>query len=156
MRRLASWAGIAAVVAAALALGLRPGPETGSAGNVAQVAAGLRCPVCQGLSVKDSDSPTARDMRADISRRLDAGETPTEIRRAYVDRYGQWILLRPGTRGFEALVWAVPAAVTAAGAVVLATAFWRWRSRRQGRVPTDEERHLVAAAAARYDPGAVP
>lgn len=148
MRRLLSWAGVAAVVAAALALGLRPTGGGGTAAARAQsIEAGLRCPVCQGLSVKDSDSPTARDIRADIRRRVDAGESPTGIRQAYVDRYGQWILLRPQASGFGALVWAVPAAALAGGSVALGGLFWRWRRRGSTRAPTAEERRLVAAAA---------
>ena len=150
MRRLLGWAGVCAVVAAALAIGLRPGGSGGTASERAdRIAAGLRCPVCQGLSVKDSDSPTARDIRADIRRRLDGSETPAQIRQAYVDRYGEWILLRPRTTGFDALVWAVPAAVLAGGTVALGGVFWRWRRRGLNRAPTEEERRLVAAARVR-------
>lgn len=147
MTRVVAWAGIAALVAAAFALGLRPdGEPPSTAARVDRVAAGLRCPVCQGLSVKDSDSPTARDIRADIRRRLEAGETPDAVRAAYVARYGRWILLRPSGSGFEALVWAVPAGVAGAGAVALAAGFWRWRRQGRGRVPTTEDRLLVATA----------
>jgi len=148
VRRLVQWAGIAAVIAAALTLGAGPDGGNGLTADADRVAAGLRCPVCQGLSVKDSDSPTARDIRADIRRRLDDGQTPTDVRQAYVDRYGQWILLRPETSGFAALVWVLPAAVTAAGGVVVAGAFLRWRRSRR-RAPTEEERRLVAVAVAR-------
>ena len=148
MRRLLSWAGAAAVVAAAFAFGLRPETEPTAPASADAVAASLRCPVCQGLSVKDSDSPTARDMRADIAGRLEAGQTPTEIRQAYVERFGRWVLLRPRSSGFEVLVWVVPAATTAAAAVVLSAAFWRWRQRNRTRPPTDEDRQLVATAAA--------
>ena len=147
MRRLLAWAGVAAVIAAAFAIGLRPSGDGGTpAARADRLAAGLRCPVCQGLSVKDSDSPTARDIRADIRRRLDGGETSSEIRQAYVDRYGEWILLRPGASGFDVLVWAVPAAAFAGGAVALAGVFWRWRRRDTTRPPTEEERLLVVAA----------
>lgn len=158
MRRLLTWAAIAAVIAVALALGTGPQSGAGTDGTADSIAAGLRCPVCQGLSVKDSDSPTARDIRADIQRRLADGDTPGEIRQAYVERYGEWILLRPGTSGFEALVWAIPAGATAAGAVLLAAAFWRWRRRHRSRPPTEEERRLVAAATAtvRAGNGAAP
>jgi len=149
VRRLLAWAAVAAVIAAALAIGMRPDGDSGSAtARANRIAAGLRCPVCQGLSVKDSDSPTARDIRDDIRRRVDDGETAGEIRQAYVDRYGKWILLRPGTSGFDAVVWAVPAAALGAGAVALAGVFWRWRRRDITRPPTDEERRLVAAARA--------
>ncbi|MFP5318201.1 MAG: cytochrome c-type biogenesis protein CcmH [Acidimicrobiia bacterium] len=148
MRRLLAWSGVAAVAAAALALGLRPtGDAASPAARTQRIASGLRCPVCQGLSVKDSDSPTARDIRADIRRRVDAGEAPSAIRQAYVDRYGEWILLRPRRSGFDALVWVVPAAALAAGAVTLGGLFWRWRRRTAAdRPPTEEERGLVAAA----------
>ena len=146
MRRVLIWAGLAAVVAASFAIGGRGGGPDTPAAQADRLAAGLRCPVCQGLSVKDSDSPTARDIRADIRRRLDAGDSPDEVRQAYVDRYGQWILLRPGSSGFEALVWAVPAAALGGGSVVLGAAFWRWRRREVLRPPTAEERALVASA----------
>lgn len=153
MRRLLAWAAIAAAVAAALALGLRPaGGGSSLASRTNRVAAGLRCPVCQGLSVKDSDSPTARDIRADIDRRLAAGQSPAQIRQAYVDRYGRWILLRPSRSGLEGLVWAVPAGAGGAGAVGLGVAFWRWRRGRRGRAPTAEERRIVAAALGREGP----
>lgn len=147
MRRVLAWAAVAALVTASLALALRPQGGSPTA-SVDAVAASLRCPVCQGLSVKDSDSPTARDIRADIERRLAAGETPAEVRSAYVDRYGKWILLRPGTSGFEVVVWALPAAVAGAGGVGIATAFWRWRRRNDTRAPTSGERDLVEAALA--------
>lgn len=147
MTRLLAWAGVAAVIAAALTIGLLPDGAGGAlAGRADRIAAGLRCPVCQGLSVKDSDSPTSRDIRADIRRRIDGGQPDDEIRRAYVERYGEWILLRPGTSGFDALVWAVPAAVVAGGAVALGGLLWRWRRRHITRAPTDDERRLVAAA----------
>lgn len=144
MKRLVSWAGVAATVAAALTFGMRPSGESASQADA--LAASLRCPVCQGLSVKDSDSPTAQDIRADIDRRLAAGESPSRIRQAYVDRYGQWILLRPRTTGFGALVWLVPPALAGAGAIGLGAAFWRWRGAGRGRRPTDADRSLVAAA----------
>lgn len=142
-----TWAGVAALVAAALALGLRPTAGSGTLSARAEgIEAGLRCPVCQGLSVKDSDSPTARDIRADIRRRVADGQTAGDIRQAYADRYGQWILLRPRSSGFGALVWAVPVAALAGGGVALGGLFWRWRRRGSSRAPTDDERRLVATA----------
>lgn len=153
MSRLLTWAAIVAVTVAAFVVGGRPDGDTaGETPN--DIAAGLRCPVCQGLSVKDSDSPTARDIRADIDRRLGEGESASDIRRAYVDRYGEWILLRPATSGFEALVWAIPGGASAGGAVLLAALFWRWRRRQPTRSPTEDERRLVAGAVAGSSGGA--
>lgn len=149
MRRVAIWAGLAAIVGASFAIGATGDAARGPAADADRIAAGFRCPVCQGLSVKDSDSPTARNIRADIGRRLSAGETADEVQQAYVDRYGEWILLRPGASGFAALVWAVPSAAVAGGSVALGAAFWSWRRRGTARLPTDEEREMVAAAASR-------
>lgn len=147
MSRLLTWAGLVAVVAASLVMSLDPsGRATSLESQVDAVAAGLRCPVCQGLSVKDSDSQTARNIRDDVSRRLAAGEGPSEVRQAYVDRYGRWILLRPATGGLEGLVWAVPAGAVAGGAVALGAGFWRWRRQGGRRVPTTDDQQLVAAA----------
>ncbi|MFP5326833.1 MAG: cytochrome c-type biogenesis protein CcmH [Acidimicrobiia bacterium] len=147
MKRVATWAAIAAVTAAALVLGLQPaGGSRSTQAQADRIASELRCPVCQGLSVRDSDSPTARAMREDIGRRLSGGETPEEIRRAYVDRYGEWILLRPSASGLGTLLWVVPAAALAAAAVVLGWVFWGWRRRSGARAPSNDDRVLVAMA----------
>lgn len=144
MRRALLWGGVAAVVAASLGLGLRPAGQPSSLpARADRLAAGLRCPVCQGLSVRDSDSPTARSIRDDIRRRLQSGQRDGEVRAAYVARYGQWVLLRPRTSGLEGLVWALPAAALGAGAVGLGWGFGHWRRRGGRREPSDEERRLV-------------
>ena len=59
----------------------------------------FKCPECQGLSVADSQAPTSRAIRADIKRRITAGQSDAEIRQAYVDTYGESILLARRTRG---------------------------------------------------------
>ena len=156
MRRVAIWAAVAALTAGALTWSVLPPGEGATRGQLAdQIAASLRCPVCQGLSVKDSDAQTARDIRADIERRVAAGETAADVRHAYVQRYGEWILLRPATSGFQSLVWAIPSAAIAAGGVFLAVGFVRWRRRARHRPATDEELVRVAMAmGTRRDPAA--
>lgn len=145
--RLLAWVAIAAMIAGAFALATKPDPNGGTpAARTDRIAATLRCPVCQGLSVRDSDSPMARDIRDDIRRRIDAGESTEAIQAAYVERYGEWILLRPRSSGFAMLVWALPIAGLAGAAVALAAVFWRWRRTVVTRTPTEEDRLLVSTA----------
>src|SRR3989442_12874280 len=98
--------------------------------TVHEVAAQLRCVVCQNLSVADSPSEMASQMRAIIRDRLSAGERPAEVRQYFVDRYGEGILLSPPRRGFNLLVWLVPFAAAARRRPALRVFVWAW-----GRAP---------------------
>src|SRR2546428_501004 len=116
--------------------------------TVHEVAAQLRCVVCQNLSVADSPSEMASQMRAIIRDRLAAGERPAEVQQYFVDRYGEWILLSPPRRGFNLLVWLVPLAAVGGGLVALAGFLRAWdgpraqpRAARVGRGPGEERRH---------------
>src|SRR3970040_1507015 len=73
--------------------------------DVRQISAELRCPVCQGLSVADSPSRMADQMRDLIRERLEARESPGAVKAYFVERYGEWILLAPRREGFNLLVW---------------------------------------------------
>jgi cytochrome c-type biogenesis protein CcmH len=95
------------------------------------VAAQLRCVVCQNLSVADSPSEMAGQMRAIIRERLAAGDSPADVQRYFVDRYGEWILLSPPPRGFNLLVWLVPLAAVVVGLVAVGAVVWRWTRRRR-------------------------
>lgn len=55
----------------------------------------LRCLVCQGQSIADSDAPLAGDMRSQVREKLLAGETPAQIKQWLVDRYGNWVTYEP-------------------------------------------------------------
>jgi cytochrome c-type biogenesis protein CcmH len=102
---------------------------------VYEIAAQLRCVVCQNLSVADSPSEMAGQMRAIIRERLAAGESPAEVERYFVDRYGEWILLSPPRRGFNLLVWILPFVAVAVGLGAASALVWRWTHRRRG-IPT--------------------
>jgi cytochrome c-type biogenesis protein CcmH len=69
----------------------------------------IRCVVCQGQSVADSDAELAGDMRAMIRRRIAAGETPDAVRNWLVARYGAWISYAPPLAPDTWLLWAAPA-----------------------------------------------
>lgn len=85
------------------------------------IAQGLQCPVCQGLSVADSPSQLATQMRAVIRSKLEAGESRDEIVSYFADRYGESILMEPPRRGFTALVWLAPAIGLVAAAIFVAS-----------------------------------
>ncbi len=55
----------------------------------------LRCLVCQGQSIADSDAPLAGDMRSQVREKLLAGESPAQIKQWLVDRYGNWVTYEP-------------------------------------------------------------
>ena len=107
------------------------------------LAAELRCPDCEGLSVLDSSTSTARAIRADIRRRVDAGASDEEIRQSYVDRYGESILLNPEGEGLGVLVWGLPVLVLIVGGGGLVLALRRWRTQPAMR-STDADEALVA------------
>ena len=90
------------------------------------LAAQLRCPVCQGLSIQDSPSELAIQMRGVVRDQLAAGKTPDDVKRYFVDKYGEWILLEPKAEGFNVLVYVLPIAAVLIGVAVVATAVRRW------------------------------
>ena len=105
--------------------------------TVHDVAAQLRCVVCQNLSVADSPSEMANQMRAIVRERLQAGESPEQVVQYFVDRYGEWILLAPRRQGFNLLVWLGPVVAVAAGLAIVALVLRRWtrRARRDAASP---------------------
>ena len=104
--------------------------------TVHDVAAQLRCVVCQNLSVADSPSEMANQMRAIVRERLQAGESPEQVVQYFVDRYGEWILLSPRPRGFTLLVWLFPAVAVAVGLVILIVVLRRWTRQHRASAAT--------------------
>jgi cytochrome c-type biogenesis protein CcmH len=92
------------------------------------VAAQLRCPVCQGLSLQDSPSELSQQMRDVVRQQLASGKSEAEVKEFFVARYGEWILMSPTAHGFNWLVYVLPVLVLALGAGVLMLAVKRWTS----------------------------
>lgn len=78
----------------------------------------LRCLVCQGQSIADSDAELAGDMRHLVRERIAAGEKPSEIRRWLVERYGNWVSYRPPAESIAWPLWAAPLLLLAGGALL--------------------------------------
>jgi cytochrome c-type biogenesis protein CcmH len=87
----------------------------------------LRCLVCQGQSIADSDAEMAGDMRALVRRRIAGGERPEAIRTWLIQRYGNWVSYAPPVEPLTWPLWAAPAALLFAG---LWLARGRFRKRR--------------------------
>ncbi len=81
-----------------------------------EVASGLRCPVCQGLSIADSPSEMAVNMKAEVRSMLAKGYTREQIETYFVRSYGEFVLLEPKFQGVNALVWIRPIAALLLGA----------------------------------------
>ncbi len=90
------------------------------------LATELRCPVCQGLSLQDSPSELAQQMRSLIKDQLRAGKSPDEVRDYFVSKYGEWILLQPEAHGFNLMVYLLPILGLLAGGVFVVVAARRW------------------------------
>jgi cytochrome c-type biogenesis protein CcmH len=76
----------------------------------------LRCLVCQGQSIADSDAELADDMRDLVRRRIAAGEKPSAIRGWLIQRYGSWISYKPTDEPAAWLLWLAPLALLLIGA----------------------------------------
>ena len=100
--------------------------------QVKEVSAQLRCVVCQGLSIQDSPSTLAQEMRGVVREQLAASRSPEQVKAYFVDRYGEWVLLRPKASGFNLLVYLLPVVMIVGGA-----AFIFLKARSWTRVPTD-------------------
>ena len=67
----------------------------------------LRCLVCQNESIDESNASLARDLRLLVRERLMKGETDQEVLEFIVDRYGEFVLLRPQANGVNLILWAL-------------------------------------------------
>ena len=88
------------------------------------ISAELRCLVCQNQSIDDSNAPLARDLRILVRERLSAGASDSEVLSFIVDRYGEFVLLKPRFALHTLILWLVPPLALLAGALAL----WRRRA----------------------------
>jgi cytochrome c-type biogenesis protein CcmH len=79
----------------------------------------LRCLVCQGQSIANSDADLAHDLRVIVREQVAAGKSPDEVKHYMQVRYGDWVLLKPPVKGSTYLLWLGPLIIFIAGGVVL-------------------------------------
>lgn len=108
------------------------------------LSANLRCVVCQNQSIDESNAGIAQDMRRLVRQRLVAGDSDAEVRQYLVDRYGDYVLLRPPVSGQTLILWGTPAVLIVLGMLTLLI-IARNRSRAHAASPlSDDERKRLA------------
>jgi cytochrome c-type biogenesis protein CcmH len=146
IRRWGPWIAVAVVAFSALsvaAFGTRAAPTAQD--RVSSLSRTVKCPVCSGESVAESNAPASQEIRRQIAEQVQQGQSDDEIRSFYAAKYGQAVLLTPSASGVNVLVWILPVVALAIGIAALAIVFRRWSSMPQERA-TDEDRELVALA----------
>jgi cytochrome c-type biogenesis protein CcmH len=141
------WIVLGIVLLVALAVGTfgSRGPTT-AADRALAIEKTIKCPVCQGETVAESNAGISQSIRLDVAQRIDQGQSDDQIRAYYAAQYPGDILTPTG-EGVEGLVWILPVVALVAASAGLAVAFRRWGSN-DGVTATDEDRELVAQALA--------
>ena len=111
--------------------------------RVLKLGGELRCLVCQGESLAESQSDFAKDMLNKIRSLMQQGKTDQEIKDYLVQRYGDFILYRPPFSGITAIVWITPVLLLAAGVSLLIFNIKRRRVRVQTAPLSAEEQARV-------------
>lgn len=102
----------------------------------------LRCPVCQGEAIDDSNAPISRDLRLLVRERLVAGDSDDEVVDYIVARYGEFVLFKPRASGTGLILWlAGPAMLLIGGG--LAYAMTRRRARPEAELTEAEKARLA-------------
>jgi cytochrome c-type biogenesis protein CcmH len=126
------------------------GPLEGAAldRRTEEVSRQLRCPVCQGSSIGDSPSSTARHMKQQVHDLLGAGFSQDQIFSYFEASYGEFIRLAPKAEGFNALVWILPAVLLFVGGFMA----WRYLQGRKAAPATASAAPDAATTDADLDP----
>jgi cytochrome c-type biogenesis protein CcmH len=141
-----SWLVIIALVLVALVRNaIDEGSPRTAEDRVRSIASTMKCPICAGQSVADSDVAAARSIRTEIARRVQEGESDDAIRDAISATYGDDLQLTPKASGFAGLVWILPVVALVLALAGLSATFARWR-RTAVATATDADRALVDQA----------
>ena len=100
-------------------------PDARQEAAATQLMQEIRCLVCQGQSIADSDAELAGDMRALVRERIAAGDRPEAVRRWLIERYGAWVSYRPPVEPLSWPLYAAPIALISAGAWLVRGRFRR-------------------------------
>ncbi|MXQ13857.1 cytochrome c-type biogenesis protein [Microvirga makkahensis] len=113
-----------------------------------EISSGLRCLVCQNQSIDDSDAQLAKDLRLLVRERLVAGDTDQQVQDFLVQRYGEFVLLKPTFSAHNMLLWLTPILVLVMGGI---GAYAALRRRPQAAEALNEEERRVLEALLKQD-----
>jgi cytochrome c-type biogenesis protein CcmH len=113
-----------------------------------EISTGLRCLVCQNQSIDDSDAQLAKDLRLLVRERLVAGDTNEQVESFLVQRYGEFVLLKPAFGAHTLLLWLTPALVLVLGGI---GAYVALRRRPQGAETLNDEEQKALEALLKQD-----
>ena len=136
---------ITALLLSASAFAVQPGEvlkDPALEKRAREISAGLRCLVCQNQSIDDSDAQLAKDLRLLVRERLVAGDTDDEVESFLVQRYGEFVLLKPTFGAHTLLLWLTPVLVLILGGIG-AYAALRTRPQPTAAALDDEERKAL-------------
>ena len=85
----------------------------------------LRCLICQGQTIHESNSDFAESMKKYIKGELESGKTNDEVFSSLIEKYGQWIVYDPGISRNTLLLWALPLLLFLIGGVIIAKKIFR-------------------------------
>ena len=91
--------------------------------NIDYITKNLRCLICQGQSVYDSDSDFANSMKILVDKKLDEGLSEKEIYTYFKEKYGDWILYDPGLNKNTYLLWILPILIFLFGGAIIVKSF---------------------------------
>ena len=90
-----------------------------------KIAKNLRCLICQGQTIHESNSDFAESMKKYIKGELENGKTNDEVFSSLIEKYGQWIVYDPGISRNTLLLWALPLLLFLIGGVIIAKKIFR-------------------------------
>lgn len=108
------------------------------------ISEGLRCLVCQNQSIDDSDADLAHELRVIVRERLTAGDTDQQVVQYLVDRYGEFVLLKPVWAPHTILLWVAPPLALVIGAIIVVAGMRRRRGAPESTPLSEEETAALA------------
>lgn len=148
MRRLLLTVGL--ILSALPALAVQPGEvlkDPVLEARARALSAELRCLVCQSQSIDESDATIAHDLRVLVRERLQAGDSDDAVKEFLVDRYGEYVLLKPRLTWHTIVLWGAPPALLVVGGVLAFGVFRRRRATSASGLTPDEEARVEALLA---------